>query len=398
MHQHFFRNQATVFFIFGLILLSAIAKGQQHYIFVYNNLYGVADSNALEVVAPTYDWKRTVAGREEYEIFHPPTSSNSPTLKFNMRTGSKELFDTYFSNDIFIQNDSYSFTEQKGKKYLLNEKTGNSILLKEDFWAFENVGSRFIVAKFYPKIKVIKALPPKRQPIKKDKNGLLPPPKIERLLPPPPISEIGTYDFAILNNDTTMKIQLHVKASKFFMPYYFFDESSDSRIDLKANPAGFVAGTGNSQTVYDALLKPIKKLALKLNPDKYESKINHEDQEILLQECNKILGKKAVFSFPIYPSAPSVGRQASAEKPSKPSVYLSKSIENGITQVFLNHAEGYMDKLFETKHKVRIDERKNEVYINPDGKTNFAGFEVNMKTGKLLLPVKYLKLLDLKVL
>ena len=50
-----------------------------------------------------------------------------------------------------------------------------------------------------------------------------------------------------------------------------------------------------------------------------------------------------------------------------------------------------------TRHKVQVDENVNGVHINPDEKTKTADFEVNLQTGKLLLPAKYIKLLELKV-
>ncbi len=108
-------------------------------------------------------------------------------------------------------------------------------------------------------------------------------------------------------------------------------------------------------------------------------------------------GKATVFSFPVYVSAPSSGRDSQEEKPAKRSARLSRERENGATQVYLNRADGSKIALFETKHKVQVDVHDNGVHINPDDKTNTADFEVNMQTGKLLLPAKYIKLLELKV-
>lgn len=398
MHQKFIVRKAPVFLVSFLLLLSFIARGQQYRIFIYDNLYGVTDSNAMEVIAPTYDWVRTVTGREEYEIFHPPIGSDAATLKFNWETGSKDFYDRYYSNDLLIQNESYSFAEQKGRQYLIHEKTGSSITLKEDFRSFKNIGSRFIVAKFYPKIKAEQAKPvPKKQQTKHGKKGgIPPPPAIERMPPPPPVSDMNISDYALLNNDTTLKILLHVKAA-FLKPYYFFDENTDSRIDYNANPSGFVAGTGSSQTLYDSLLNPVKKLSLKLSPDKYDGELNYEDQKTLATACSKEFGKAIVFSFPAYPSAPSTGRNTVDKKPAVPKAYLSRQKEQDITEVYLNHADGNKTKLFETKYKVKVDENDNGVHINPDGKTKTADFEVNLQTGQLLLPAKYIKLLDLKV-
>ncbi len=183
MHQRFLR----IFFISTLLLLSFIVRGQQYRIFIYNNLYGITDSNAVEAVAPSYDWVRTIDDREEYKILRPPFSSEAPTLKFNINTGSKEFFDRYYSDDVIIQNNSYSFVEQKERQYLINEKTGGILLLKEDFVNFENVGSRFLVAKFYPKVKIEKTQKPapKKQPAKQSKRGAIPPPPTIERLPPP---------------------------------------------------------------------------------------------------------------------------------------------------------------------------------------------------------------------
>ena len=398
MHPQFMTRKTPLFLVTLLLLLSSIARGQQYRIFIYDNLYGVTDSNATEVIAPTYDWVRTVAGREAYEIFHPPIGSDAATMKFNMETGSKDFFDRYYSNDIVIQNESYSFAEQKGKQYLINEKTGGTIPLKEDFRSFENIGSRFIVAKFYPKIKTEQPKPaPKKKPAKPvTKGGIPPPPEIERLPPPPPVQDLNINDYALFHNDTTLKMLLHVKAA-FLKPYYFFDESATSQINYHANPSGIVAGTGSSQTVYDSLLNPVKKLSLKLSPDKYDGDLNYEDQNALIAACSKQLGKAMVLSFPVYPSAPSDRRNTDDKKLAVPKAYLSQQKENDVTQVYLNHATGNKTLLLETKYQVRVDENDNGVHINPDSKTKTADFEVNMQTGKLLLPAKYIKLLELKV-
>lgn len=398
MHLQFMTRKIQVFLAIFLLLLSSIAKGQQYRIFIYDNMYGVTDTNAVEAIPPAYDWVRTVAGREAYKIFHPPIGSDAATMKFNMETGSKDFFDRYYSNDIVIQNESYSFAEQKKKQYLINEKTGGTIPLKEDFRSFENVGSRFIVAKFYPKIKAEQPKPaPKKKPAKPVKRGgIPPPPQIERVPPPPPVQDMNMSDYALFHNDTMLKMLLHVKAA-FLKPYYFFDESKDSQIDYNANPSGFIAGTGSSQTIYDSLLNPVKKLSLKLNPDKYGGELNHEDQNTLVAACNKQLGQAMVLSFPVYPSAPSNGRNTDDKKPAVAKARLSQQKENDVTRVYLNHAAGNKTLLLETKYKVRVDENDNGVHINPDSKTKTVDFEVNMQTGKLLLPAKYIKLLELKV-
>ena len=104
-------------FLFFILMNTYVAKSQRYNLFTYNKLYGISDSNATEIIAPLYDWKRSLSTGEY--VFHPPIQANMPVLKFNMQTGEKKYFDTYYTDEVSINGLSYSFVKDK-KQVLFN--------------------------------------------------------------------------------------------------------------------------------------------------------------------------------------------------------------------------------------------------------------------------------------
>ena len=131
-------------YLFIALLFPFVAFSQQKYFtYQYNSLYGITDANGADVVKPQY----VSLNNSESDSLIIIKNNTGKILVYNIFTGVKKEYDKIFMNHIYIQNEFYSLIENNKKQYLLGQKSGFVINLKEFYHTFENVGSDYIVAK-----------------------------------------------------------------------------------------------------------------------------------------------------------------------------------------------------------------------------------------------------------
>ncbi len=133
-------------YLFIALLFPFVAFSQQKYFtYQYNSLYGITDANGADVVKPQYP--HLDDRYSDSLIILENFAGKTKTLVFNIFTGKKQEYDKIEKRHIYIQNEFYSLIENDKKQYLLGQKSGFVINLKEFYHTFQNLGSDYIVAK-----------------------------------------------------------------------------------------------------------------------------------------------------------------------------------------------------------------------------------------------------------
>ncbi|MNK06446.1 hypothetical protein D3C87_243440 [compost metagenome] len=368
-----------------ILILSVITNlslaQQKYYIFNVNGKYGITDTLGNEAIKPTYSHTTSIPAKSQiyFQDF-----SEKPDIIFNSKTGAKQLYESVYDDKVQIKNVPYSIITNKGKKFLLSEKTDKTIALTRDYNELNAVG-QYIIASYYAQDPYVAG--------GKDKNGKLLPPKIREM----------KKHYVVLANDESLKTVLNKGFDKYLPLYKIPEEKQDDGLmivktveitlpitNTRANFDYIVLSQGNNHKLYNNKMVLLKAFVLA-----------KADEERLLAFSKKTL-KVNINTVPSgdygmmvsAPMGPSSRRTRNPEpvekKPFVPFFYVKK-LDNGNTIFALQETEEISKRIFEANAKtsVRLYEEECILKISIEGKKD-SDFRYNAKSGVLYIPKEYL--------
>lgn len=377
-----------------LLLVINFAKAQQkYYAFNFNGKYGITDTLGNEALKPSYKYITAIPAKNQIYL---QDFSDKPDIIFNTKTGTKQLYEKVYNNQVQIKGVPYSIINNKGKKYLLSEESDKTIGITRDYDDFYTVGN-YIIAKYYAQDPYVGG--------GKDKNGKLLPPKIMEM----------KKHYVVLANDESLKTIVDKGFDKYLPLYKTPEEKKGDGIvrvetitlslPIKESSPIFdyiILSKGSSHKLFNAKMVLVKAFVMA-----------KADEEALWRYAQKLLKDKistepssghGFVSAPPMMVDPSMGTRKNSrsepgeKKPFEPYFYVKK-LENGNTIFALQETEQISKHIFEanSKAKVELDKRKYTLTISLDEK-NQSEFNFDPKTGAIYLPKAYLSLLGIQII
>lgn len=357
-----------------LFLIQNTQAQKNYYPFAFQELDGLTDSLNNEIIKPLYN-DHLISDDKKVYVFKYKLFSDSNVLYFDAKTGlSNTNYKYVFLDDLIIKDQSYHYFSDE-KSFFQNSETGEIAKTKEDVYSAENIGGRYIVAKFHPTA----ADRGPSKPLLKDKNGIY--------LPPAP-SLIYTTFFVFYPNALPLTAALKIEADEY-IPLYDTNEIDDAyyKSIQKYNSPDFdylLFKKGNKLHLYDKNLKLIK--VINYPNDKAEKEL---DGGLATKEASKVIGKEVYHFYKVYPSmAPSMGSSNSERK--REAFEVVKSPE-GLYQFIRTKDEKVV---FTSSLKMDYYDRTKRVLLeDKDEKRSF--FFIDKVTGIPYLPTKYIAPLNI---
>ena len=382
----------------ALTLLCPKLQAQKYYEFSYKGKVGLLDGTGAELVKPEYERSRT-SKDDKLLVFYTEIGSDLPELILDKATGKTNTKYKYvFLDDAIIEDQSYHFLINDDTRFLQNATTDQALKTTEDISSIENVGSRYLIAKYTPK--EVPLPKPKSKPVPKVKNAGSGPPKI--VFDPPVISKAEPFyrnAYAVYANSLPLKALLKRKGDAY-MALYDTDQMDNAYFEnvKKYNSTDFaylLFKEENALFLYDKDLKMLRKIAYPKS--KQRDREDEIERHFAEAEASKALGKKVYSDFARYPSVgggPSVGRSGSdGTMAVKKRDAFEVSRSGGVYTLTRTKDEKVC---FSTTLKMRFRIDYFEVTLE-DKDEKESSFYVDKETGVPLLPPKYVKLLEIKV-
>ncbi len=380
----------------ALLLLGPELQAQKYYEFSYKGNAGILDSTGAEVVKPEYERSRTSKDGKLWVFYHE-IGSDLPALILDKTTGKTNTQYKYvFLDDAIIEDQSYHFLINDDTRFLQNAATEKALKTTDDISSIENIGSRYLIAKYTPKEVPL----PKPRPVPKKKStGIAP----RIIVPEPPVIRepysLYQNDYAVYANRLPLKALLR-KKGEAYLALYDTDQMDNAYFEnvKKYNSTDFaylLFKEGDALFLYDKDLKMLRKIAYpKSKQSEREDEIERRFAEA---EASKALGKKVYSDFARYPSVgggPSIGRNSSdGVMAVKKRDAFEVSRSSGVYTLTRTKDEKVC---FSTPMKMRFRMDYFEVTLE-DKDEKESSFYVDKETGAPLLPQKYVKLLQIKV-
>jgi len=376
-----------------LLLVVNFAKAQQkYYAFNFNEKYGITDTLGNEAIKPSYKYITIIPAKNQIYL---QDFSEKPDIIFNTKTGTKQLFEKVYNNQLQIKGVPYSIINNKGKKYLLSEESDKTIAITRDYEDFYTVGN-YIIAKYYAQDPYVAG--------GKDKNGKLLPPKIMEM----------KKHYIVLANDESLKTIVDKGFDKY-LPLYKTPEEHKSDEIVRVETITLSLPIKESSPIFDYIILSKSSSHRLFNAKMVLVKafvLAKADKEALWAYAQKLLKVKisteptsgnGFKSAPPMMVDPSMGTrkisksEPTEKKPFEPYFNLKK-LENGNTIFALQETEQISKHIFEanSKAKVELNKRKHTITISLDGKSE-SEFNFDPKTGAVYLPKAYLILLGIQI-
>lgn len=366
-----------------LLLLIAPLFGwaqQQYFTYQHNGLYGITDLKGNNVVNAIYtDW-------EDYNTIDSLAileNKKGKTLLFHLYNGSRNEYDEFQPNHVYIQDEYFAFISNNKKEYLRGQVSGLQIPLKEKFYEFKNLGPDYIVAKFQKVPKPVKQAPAPAP--KKDKNGLTPP----QIVRAPQMESLKYANYYVFKNDKKLVKVKEISSNEYDFPFSIYnntaatDYSSEKQYQYKEDVKPWdhfykesfdyiAVKDGDAFNLYDKNWKLITNIKSTGSSYDYDEPIAKA-----LTALNK--DKRFVINTANYAIPPSMGGRAPD--------FLKVEKQND-----LNILSVYQDKqyvfLFKTSSEVKVS--GNKVTIKSGGDSSSC--VISRSAPALHLPAQYLQL------
>ncbi|XZF14611.1 hypothetical protein ACTHGU_00590 [Chitinophagaceae bacterium MMS25-I14] len=318
------------------------------------------------------------------------TGYDNDTLKilvFDEKTGAQKTYETFSTNEVWIQGDTFSLVTEKDKTFLWSQTSDHKIPLTEAFYSLKNTGKHYIIGQYIARPEPVADHKSSRKikPVTFNRAKI-----IER-----------SFDYAVLLCDTAPRIL--VKGSyTSCKPLYAYDERRENSmevrvIDMEPEITGLLCSSNDNHTLYDKDMKKAGSFIEKASGlSDWESYLPDDEQVAgVLRKCSNLLHTPVVFNIPASIMMMAESR-VHKEPPARPELTTEQTSEG--TVVYAKGTNGISTRLFLTKYPVKTDNRSYEVDITPSGKVlKPVIFYVDMDRQKIMLPVKYVKMLQLKM-
>ena len=369
-----------------LFLMSPIIGWTQQKYFTYqhNGLYGITDVQGNDVVKATYtDWERN----NSIDSLTVLKTKNGKTLVFHLYSGTKNEYDEFQPNHVYLQDEYFAFIINNKKEYLQGQKSGLQIPLKEKFYEFKNLGPDYIVAKFEKIAKLVKQAAPKPAP-KKDKNGLTPP----QIVKAPELETLKRSNYYVFKNDKKLVKVKEINTDEFDFPFSIFKNNAakgsttEPMYNYQYNTIkpwdhfyfenfDYVAvKNGNAFDLYDKSWKLITNIKSAENSYYYEEPISKALYALEKDKAKSFDIRTANYAVP-----PSMGNMGAA--------FLKVEKQNDYNVVSF-YQKGQYVFLFKTPAEVKV--YGNDVTLTMG--TNVGKFEILGAEPAVHLPSQYLQL------
>lgn len=369
-----------------LFLMSPIMGWAQQKYFTYqhNGLYGITDVQGNDVVKATYPgWERN----NSIDSLTILENKEGKTLVFHLYNGTKNEYDQFQPNHVYIQNEYFAFITNNKKAYLQGQKSGLQIPLKEKFYEFKNLGPDYIVAKFEKIAKLVKQAAPKPAP-KKDKNGLTPP----QIVKAPELETLKRSNYYVFKNDKKLVKVKEINTDEFDFPFSIFRNNAATNNtpeparsyeynDIKPwdhfyfEDFDYVAvKDGSAFDLYDKNWKLITNIKSTQDPYYYEEPISKALYAMEKDTAKRFRIRNAAYAVP--PSG--WGRDPA---------FLKVEKQNDLNIVSVYQKEQYVF-LFKTPAEVKVYGNDISLTIG----TDVAKFEIPKAEPGVHLPSPYLQL------
>lgn len=367
-----------------LLISPLVAFAQQKYFtYQHNSLYGITDLQGNDIVNATYtDW-------EEYNAIDSLAileNKTGKTLVFHLFNGSKNEYDEFLPNHIYIQDEYFSLINNANKQYLQGQMTGQRILLKEKFYEFKNLGPDYIIGKFQKIAKPVKQASPKPAP-KKDKNGLTPP----QIVREPQMERLKRNNYYVFKNDKQLTRMKEINSDEYDFPFSIYNNNavtgshSEKQYQYKQDVKpwdhfykesfDYVAvKDGNAFNLYDNNWKLITNIKSTRHPYNYDEQIG--EALYALEEKKRFVIRSATYAVP--PSMWNGDRKPDFLKVEK--------------QNDLNIVSVYRDKQYVFLFKTPAEVKASDSVITITKGTDTAQCIISKSNPVLHLPKQYLQL------
>ncbi len=376
-----------------LIASNLVMAQQKYHEFKVNGKNGITDTLGNEAVKPIYAFAKAIPAKNQIYL---QDFSEKPDIIFNAKTGTKQLYESVYDNQLQIKDVPYSVVSNKGKKFLLSEETDKTLPMSRDYDEFYKAG-KYIIAKYYAQEPYVSG--------GKDKNGKFLPPKIREM----------KRLHVVLTNDETLKTVVDKGFDKY-LPLYKTPEEKKSdgtvkveivtiKLPLKESNPVFdyiILSQGSNHRLYNAKMVLVKAFVL-AKPDE-EKLFNYTEKLLKVKLSTMPSVEHGLVSAPPMMAAPSgpIRRNSQQEpeekKPFKPFFY-TKKLENGNTIFALQETEEISKRIFEANANVKVNlyDHRNGITIKIEGKED-SEFNYNPKTGEIYLPKAYLATLGIRLI
>lgn len=343
---------------------------------------GLTDSDGNEVIMPMQSSVYYLPMINKIAFYQYDNS-----LLFDCARKKTDKYESISTDEISIQNTSYTLLTKQSKAYLLNQETGNILPLPEEIFSMQNQG-RYIIAKYFKKY-----IP---APATKTTNSKIPPPPR-----PPSIESAYENDIIVYADNLEFKPLLKGTFTKITPLYKKMRSENDGLISVEVIDIStekpfdaIVFSKADKHKLYDSKLHLIKEFTLEVPNNDYDDKIGAYCTKLLFKEnSNEIVtnNQNEYSSVAVIPPAYNAGRPVADTVPER--VFPDWSIESSLNdgnQFVIHKSVTESKTLFTTTNNIRYNKDGYVTISDKDGNT-LAHFYTDLKTGKIYFPKKYWK-------